>query len=418
MRVTAAFCRLLRLPGVTVRDVAFSASTVTVTVGLRRFRLVCPDCGFSTWARYDLRPQPSQWRHLDLGAWRLEVRAELRRLVCPTHGVRTEGVPFARPGSRFSSDFEDLVAWLATTMDKTAICRLTRIDWDTVGRIISRVMDTELNPDRLEGLFNIGIDDVSWRRRHHYLTLISNHDTGKFVWGAPGRDTATADSFFDELGETRSGKIEAVSMDMSAAYTNSVTAHATRAVICYDPFHVVQLATTALDKVRREVWNDLRALPDKSVAKKFKGARWCLLKNPTDLDDDQAATLRRLKRRGGDLWRAYSLKEALRAIFAGDLDEAEVKELLDRFCSRASRSGLKPFVTLARTIRKHQAGILTAIRLGINNARHEGLNRRVRLIVNRAYGFHTAKAALALIMVTLGPVDHLLPHERSPVPLR
>ncbi|HEY5271952.1 MAG TPA: transposase, partial [Acidimicrobiales bacterium] len=175
------------------------------------------------------------------------------------------------------------------------------------------------------------------------------------------------------------------------------------------------LITTALDKVRREVWQDLRKLPDKDAARRFKGARWALLKNPTDLTDDQAVTLRRLKRRGGDLWRAYALKEALRAVFAGDLSEGEVGQLLDRFCSKASRSGLKAFVTVAQTIRKRRAGILAAVRLGINNAQHEGLNRRVRLIVNRAYGFHSANAALGLIMLTLGPVEHVLPHERVPI---
>ncbi|HZW42800.1 MAG TPA: transposase [Dermatophilaceae bacterium] len=101
-------------------------------------------------------------------------------------------------------------------------------------------------------------------------------------------------------------------------------------------------------------------------------------------------TLRKLKRKGGELWRAYALKEALRAVFAGDLSEAEVGMHLDRFCSKASRSGLKPSVTVAQTIRKRRSGILAAVRLGINNARHEGLNRRVRLIINRAYGFHSA----------------------------
>ncbi|MGH7733296.1 MAG: ISL3 family transposase [Gemmatimonadales bacterium] len=188
--------------------------------------------------------------------------------------------------------------------------------------------------------------------------------------------------------------------------------HAVNAVICYDPFHVVQLVTTALDTVRRQVWQDLRRLPDQGAARRFKGARWALLKNPTDLTDDQASTLRQLKRRGGDLWRAYALKEALRAVFAGDLSEEEVSVLLDRFCSKASRSGLKPLVTAAKTIRKRKQGILAAVRLGINNAQHEGLNRRVRLIVNRAYGFHSANAALGLIMLTLGPIEHVLPHER------
>jgi len=114
--------------------------------------------------------------------------------------------------------------------------------------------------------------------------------------------------------------------------------------------------------------------------------------------------------------RAYTLKEALRAIFAGDLSPEEIGALLDRFWFRASRSGLKPFVTAAQTIRKRRDGILAAVRLGINNARHEGLNRRVRLIVNRAYGFHSGNAALALIMLTLGPIDHVLPHERTGAP--
>ena len=416
MRATTAFKRLMDLPGVTVSDVDFQPARVVVTVKLSSRKLHCPECGFTTRARYDTRPVSSSWRHLDLGRWRLEVRADLRRIDCPTHGARTEGVPFVRSGSHFTRDFEDLVGWLATTMDKTALCRLVRIDWDTTGRIIERVMATGLDPNRLDNLFVCGADEVSWRKGHSYLTLVSNNDTGKFVWGKEGKDTATLDCFFDELGEERSAAIEAMSMDMGPSFEKSARkpGHATKAVICFDPFHVVQAGTKALEKVRRQVWQDLRKLPDKDAARRFKGARWALLKNPGDLTDDQSATLRKLKRRGGDLWRAYALKEALRAIFAGDLTEDEVGMLLDRFCSRAQRSRLKPFVTLAKTIRKRREGILAAVRLGVNNARHEGLNRRVRLIINRAYGFHSANAALALIMVTLGPIEHVLPHERQP----
>ena len=414
MRVTTAFKRLLCLTGITVSGVEFGKSTVVVTVKLTARKLQCPLCVFTTKAQYDRRPVSSVWRHLDLAAWRLEIRSDLRRLECPTHGVRTEGVPFARPGSRFTRDFEDLVGWLATTMDKTALRRLMRIDWDTTGRIIERVIETGLDPKRLDDLFVIGVDEVSWRKGHSYLTMVSNNATGKFVWGQQGKDTATLDCFFTELGKERSEAIEAVSMDLGPAFDKSARkpGHATNAIICYDPFHVVQLATKALEKVRRQVWQELRQLPDKDVARRFKGARWALLKNPEDLNDEQAVTLRQLKRKGGQLWRAYALKEALRAVFAGDLSEDDVALLLDRFCSKASRSGLKPFVTMAQTLRKRRSGILASVRLGINNARHEGLNRRVRLIINRAYGFHSANAALALIMITLGPVEHVLPHER------
>ena len=178
MRVTTAFKRLLDLPGVTVSEVVFQPSQVVVTVRLRSRRLCCPDCGFSTKARYDTRPVTSTWRHLDLGRWRLEVRADLRRLACPTHGTRTEGVPFARSGSRFTKDFEDLVGWLATTMDKTALCRLVRIDWATTGRIIERVMETGLDPDRLDKLFVAGVDEVSWRKGHAYVLVTWNQAAG------------------------------------------------------------------------------------------------------------------------------------------------------------------------------------------------------------------------------------------------
>lgn len=417
MRVTTAFKRLLALEGINIRNVEFGDEAVTVTVALRRRRLICPECSFSTRARYDDRPVDSRWRHLDLGVWRLDVRARLRRLCCPTHGVRTEAVPFARAGSGFTRDFEDLVAWLATATDKSAICSLVRIAWRTVGRICKRIVADDLDPDRLNGLFDIGVDEISWRKHHRYLTLVADHRRGKVVWGAAGRDAATLDKFFDELGSKRSRAIRAVSMDMGPAFAKSVReeGHAPQATICIDPFHVVALGTKALDEIRREIWQAWRALPDPAYAKKFKGARWALLKNPEDLTDTQAATLQGIRRNGGAAWRAYQLKEALRAVFDHDIDAETAAELLDRWCSWAQRSRLAPFAKLARTIRAHREGILAAIRLGINNGRVEGLNNRVRLIVRRAFGFHSAEAALALVMLSCGPIELHLPHERTAV---
>lgn len=417
MRVTTAFHRLLGLSGVAVRGVSFGDDTVIVEIGLRRRRLSCPLCSFSTRARYDTRAVSATWRHLDFGHWRVQLRApRLRRLRCPTHGVRVEAVPFARHRAGFTRDLEDLVAFLATKTDKTTITRLSRLDWDSVGRICARVVADGLDPGRLDGLVNIGVDEVSWRRHHRYLTLVADHTGKKIVWGAEGKDTATLDAFFDELGPERSAALQAVSMDMGASFNKSVRAvgHAPQATICIDPFHAVKLVTDALDVVRRATWNELRKLPDQAAARKFKGARWALLKRPENLTDEQSTTLRQLRRRGGDLWRAYSLKEAFREIFAGDLDPDQTAELIDRWCSKASRSRLPAFVKVANTIRKFRGGILAAIRLGVNNGRAEGLNNHVRLITRRAYGFHSATAALALVMLTCGPIALHLPHERSP----
>jgi len=189
--------------------------------------------------------------------------------------------------------------------------------------------------------------------------------------------------------------------------------HAPQATICYDPFHVVKLATDALEKVRRAHWRRLWDLDDRAMARKFKGARWSLLKNPEDLTDTQEATLTQIKRDGGAMWRAYQRKEELRAIFAGDLNNEEAADMLDRWCARVQRSRLEPFVKAGRTIREHREGILAAIRLGINNGRIEGLNNRVRLIIRRAYGFHSPQAALALVMLSCGPIQLVLPHEQT-----
>jgi transposase len=463
MRVTAAFSRLLDLPGIWVRKVAFGPDRVVVTVVLRRKKLVCPKCSFSTMARENEQDHDSAWRHLDLGSWRLEVRARLRRLRCPEHGVHVEGVPFARDGARFTRDFEDVVAWLMTKTDRTAVCRLVRIDWETVGRIIKRVGDELLPADRLNHLFEISLDEVAWRTGHRYLTLVGDHREGCVAWGTEGKGQAAADEFFAALDPppapsrpprqppepaimvpfgpcptvaagggiptawlpdgseldphlvARASRLTAVSMDMTGGYAKSVREHAPQAEIVIDNYHVVALATKALDEVRREHWNELRVAGAGDAAKAFKDARWSLLKNPEHLTDRQAATLAALQTAGGKVPRAWAHKETVREIFKPGLSVAAVEKLIDRLLARLSRSRLAPFVRLGRTIRRHRDGILAARRLGLSNARAEALNNKAKLIVRRAYGFHSAKAALALILLACGPVTPTLPHDRFAV---
>lgn len=413
MRASTLLNALLELPGVRAGAASVADGELRVRVRLRRRRLACPKCSFSTRHRYDTREVDSSWRHLDMGGRVCRLVMRRRRLRCPEHGVLAEGVPFARDRSGHTRDFDDLVAWLAARTDKTTISAFARICWRTVGAICERVAADVLDADRLSGLVEVGVDEISWRKHHRYLTLVSDHDTGKIVWGRAGKDTATLGAFFDAVGDDGATGIEAVSMDMGPAYVKAVRDRAPRAVICFDPFHVVKLATDALEALRRQVWQAARRLPDKRIAKAFKGARWALLKNPGDLTPAQAETLTEMKRTGGILWRAYQLKEALRDMFAGDLDPTTVGHLLDRWCSRAQRSRIPEFIKAARTIRTHRAGIDAAITRGLSNGRHEGLNNKVRLIIRRAYGFHSPDAALALVQLACGPVTLELPYHTS-----
>jgi transposase len=392
VRITTVFSRLLQLPGAHVRAVRFETGAILVDVARRAGLHRCPHCSYSTRSRYDAHR--SEWRHVSLGKWAVVVRAQVVRVSCPHHGVVSEAVPWAVPDSRFTLDFEDLVAWLAREMNKTAVTRLTHIAWVTVGRIVERVVSRKLNTRRLENLFVIGLDEVSYRKGHKYLSVVANHETGEPVWIGEGRTKQTVAAFFKELGEERAKQIDVVSMDMNGAYIEEVRRRAPQAEIAFDPFHVVKLAGDAVHQVRR---TEARVRKGTDEAKVLKGARWALLKAPEGLHEDEQLKLAEVSALNRRVYRAYLLKEELRALYACSAQSA--KQHLRSWMAWASRSKLAPFVRLARTMREHQEGVLAAIRLRVSNGRMEGINNKIAVIKHRAYGFHSAGALIAMVFL-------------------
>ncbi len=403
MRITTAFNRLLRLPGALVRDVAFAAEGVIVTVALRRRRPVCSACGQVCQRVHDRARR--RWRHLDLGGQRCFIEYELRRVRCPDCGVRVEALPWARAGARHTRDFEDLAAFLAQQMAKAPIARLLRIGWDTVGAIVTRVVADHLDETRLTGLVMVGCDEISYRRGQRYLTTVCDHASGAIVWARPGRNAPTLQAFFDELGDQRAS-IRAVSIDMNGSYEKAVRAAVPAAEICFDPFHVVALAGRAVDDVRRAEWN--AAGKSKSGDGRWvKSVRWSLLKAPERQTVAQLAALHEVSQVNRRLYRAFLLREELRLLYHLD-DPAAAPAHLEAWLAWASRSRLKPFVKLARTLRARRDGVLAAIRLGLSNGRMEGLHAKVRLLSHRSFGFHGPAPLIALIYlccahVTINP---------------
>jgi len=406
MRVQTAFTRMLRLPGASVIDVSFGAEGVIVTVGLRRRRRVCSHCG-QTGRQLEIHDRRIKcWRHLDLGANRCVIESALRRLRCRDCGVHLEAVPWARADAHHTRDFDDLGAWLAQQMAKTPIAGLLWIGWDTVGKIVERVVADHLDHRRLQGLVAIGVDEISYRRHHRYLTTVVDHHAGAIVWCAAGRNAATLQRFFDELGE-RKASIKAISIDMSGGYQQAIRESVPEAEIAFDPFHVVRLAQRAVDQVRRDEWNahERSHTPE---GKWIKGTRWSLLKAPAKQSIEQLALLHQVQEANQPLYRAFLLKEELRVLYQLD-DRALTPAHLDAWLAWASRSPLQPFVKLARTIRTHRNGILNAIRLGLNNGRLEGLNSRIRLISHRSFGFHSASPLIALVYLCCSRIVIPLP---------
>lgn len=394
--------------------VSFTPQGVIVRLRRRRRRLRCP-CGHETRAIYDRRVR--RWRHLDLGASRLHLEAEVRRLRCPRcEGIRTEEVPWARPGARHTRDLEDLVAWCAQRMDKTTVARLLRVSWEAVARIVVRVVGDSIDDARLNDLYRIGVDEVSYRKGHRYLTVVADHDReGQVVWAAEGRDADALTRFFTELGAERTSILQAVTLDMGAAYIRAVEDAkqllGLQATVAFDPFHVVKLANEAVDKARRWAWNEARRRGE--GARWVKRTRWALVKDPGALSTSQRLILEELRRQGSVLYRAWQLKEGLREVYRMALfGVAASRQFLGRWLAWACRCRIPSFVKLSKTIRKHKEGILRAIELGLSNSKLEGLNSKIRLINHRGYGHHSAEALIAMIYLCCGGITVELPTRR------
>jgi transposase len=406
VRIQKLLRSLLGLEGTRVLDVSLSEEGLVVDVSPTWRRARCSECG-RVCPGYD-RSRGRRWRHLDLAGMLLHLRYDTRRVNCPRCGVKVELVPWAEPSSWFTRPFEDQVGYLAQRCDKTTVCSMTRIGWETVGSIIERVVARRRgDSDPLDGLTLIGVDELSYRRHHEYITVVVDHTRGHVVWAKPGKNADTLKAFFDELGPERCAKLEAVTIDMSAAYIKAVSECSPQAQIIFDRFHVQRLVQDAVDEVRRD---EVRAASSEEKRKQLKGTRWPLLKSFWNLSLFDSNRLSSLQRTNKRLYRAYLLKEAL----VGVLDCASewlARAKLDEWVRWARRSRLKPFKRIAATIRDRADGIIAYVRSGLSNGRTEGLNGKARTITRRSYGFHGADGLIALLMlccsgIHLAPVYH------------
>ncbi|MCP3996181.1 MAG: ISL3 family transposase [bacterium] len=390
MRVQTLLNRLLHLPGLWVRGLRFEDDRLVIEIRRRFQLLTCPECGTQVSGRFHEKTR--RWRHLALWGLPTYLEGVIRRLRCAHCGVRTEQVPWARPDSDFTRPFEDIVAALAQRVNQSAVAEMTGIAWPTVGNIVRRLVAEKLDPHRFDNLRRIGVDEISYRRHHKYLTVVVDHDTQSVVWAAEGKSSETLHSFFGLLGPERLEDIEIVSMDMSAAYQKAVREALPNADIVFDRFHVAQLAQKALEEVRRDQMRDLEA----KERKPLKGSRWALLKRGDTLSSEELTKISQIQKFNRPLYRGYLLNESFLDIFDAPDAQSARREIHSWLCW-ASRSRLKPFVRLARTAREHLDGILRFIDCRLTNARLEGTNNKIRLLSHRAYGFHSAEALIAMI---------------------
>jgi transposase len=227
-----------------IEEIDLDEESETVVVHVRPRRATkrrCGRCGLRA-PGYDQGEGRRNWRALDLGTMQCFLQADSPRVNCPEHGPTVAQVPWARHGAGHTRFFDDQVAWLVTHTAKSTVCELMRIAWRTVGSIIDRVVaDGRAAHDPFSGLTRIGIDEISYKKGHRYLTIVVDHDTGLLVWAAVGRDKKTLNGFFELLGEERSEQVSLVSADGAGWIATVVAERAPNATIA---------ASTAVTHVR------------------------------------------------------------------------------------------------------------------------------------------------------------------------
>jgi len=402
MRTTTLLRVLLCIHHLIVRGFYFEEAGLVVEVAADGRKLpLCGECGAKCRRVKDRRLR--RWRHLDFAGMTVHLEHVIRRVLCVScGGVKTERVDWAEPGSNFTRAFEERVAFLAQQCSQTMVSKFLRTSWRTVGAIINRVVRRELDSlgDRLDGIRHIGIDELSYRKHHEYVTVVVDHDRGVVVWSAKGKSADTARQFFEELGPVRSAAIESVTIDMSPAYIAAVSEAVPQARLIFDRFHVQRLVQNALDETRRD---EVRAAKDKEEKKALKGTRWPLLKSEWNLTDADVQTLAELEYSNAAIFKGHILKEWFAFILEGrQVNVARLR--MEEWIAEAKACGLNAFAKVGGTIERHLDGILEYVRTRSSNGRTEGLNGKIRTITRRSFGFHSARALISMIFLCCGGV--------------
>jgi transposase len=310
-------------------------------------------------------------------------------------------VPWAGARSRFTLLFECwAIEVLTASRSISEGCGLLGLDWSSGQRIMKQGVERGLERRSLEGIERIGMDEKSFGRGQDYISVMNDLDEGRVLEVRPGRDVQSGCELWRSLPQEQRSQVKAVAIDMSAGFEAAARQEAPQAQIVYDKFHVSKSLNEAVDKVRREEHRRL----SKEGDERLKGSRQLWLYNPLNLDEERMEGFQKLLEENLKTSRAWVVKEN----FSGFWDQEgtwQGEQYFRAWHGHAMRTRLDPIKKVARSLRKHLAGLLNYFTHRISNAMSESLNSRIQSLKANARGFRTFENYRIRILFFLGKLD-------------
>lgn len=358
----------------------------------------CPECEVETTA-YDTKPR--SWRHLNFFQYKTYIHADLPRVKCGEHGVKTISVPWAREGSGFTLLFEGWVVELAKHLPVATIADMVNEHDTRLWRFIKHYVDEARSREDYSNVTAIGIDETS-KKGHKYVTVVVDLNQRKVIYVTNGKDSTTVDNFAEDFAAHKGDAeaIKIVTCDMSLGFKKGINEHFTNSSTVIDKFHVIKHINEAVDEVRREEQRQ-----DPWYKYLLNKTKYLWLKNDANLTGKQHERKESLLKKRLKTARAYTMRVTLQDIYELSTNRTEAEKRLKQLCNWISRSRLAPMKKFGELLKNHWEEILNYFDHRYTNAILEGMNSIIQNIKRRARGFRNDEFFKTMIYLGCGKLD-------------
>lgn len=306
-----------------------------------------------------------------------------RTVKCQWCGNVVEDLGIMDVCKRVTKRLMTYILELCQYMTITEVANHLGLDWKTVKDIHKQHLREKFTHEDIGYPRLLAVDEISLKKRHHYLTVIINWEIGRVLWVGEGRKYETLKEFFDSLSDAQRDSIQAIAMDMWDPYIKAVKESCPDAAIVFDQFHVVKAFGKVIDKVRNAEYRKAT----KESKEVIKGSKYLLLKNRENLLQNEKPKLKALLRLNEAITIVYILKDYLKKLWRYRYPKC-AESFLAQWCSIAVESKIRPVIAFAKTLKRYAYGIINHCRFPIHTSRMEGINNKIKVIKRKAYGFH------------------------------